>query len=258
MSRIDSFFLPPEAWREPFSLQDGEARHALKVLRLGSGARLRCFDGLGREGLFVLERAGGEARLSLESERFTPRPEPQTWLALGFNKSARRGWLLEKAVELGAAGILFWEAARGQGGMPTAPKETWKAQLVAGAKQCGNPWLPEIEVVAGGAAGLAARCRDFERKSLLWESAGEDRILAPTFLTGSGRRVFVLGPEGGLTQPEAQYLQEQGFAPVSLGPRPLRWETAALACLTLAWWGATLTKSAQNPASPGGPADDRS
>jgi 16S rRNA (uracil1498-N3)-methyltransferase len=238
MPRLDSFFLPPEAWSSPFRLEGDEARHLVKVLRLAPGATIRCFDGQGREGLFTVESVKGGVLLRPESESLAQRPAVETWLALGWNKSTRRGWLLEKAVELGATGILFWEAGRSQGGMPDLAKETWKAQLVAGAKQCGNPWLPRLEMVPGGASGLAGRCRDFEWRYLLWESSAVERGLTSGDLAHAGRRVFILGPEGGLTDAEAAFFQEAGCQAVSLGPRPLRWETAALLCLGLSWWAA--------------------
>jgi 16S rRNA (uracil1498-N3)-methyltransferase len=237
MARLDSFYLPPEAWAPPYRLEGDEARHLSKVLRLGPGARVRCFDGQGREGLFLVESAKGGVTLSLESETAVPAPSPETWLALGWNKSTRRGWLLEKAVELGATGLIFFEASRSQGGMPADPKDTWQAQLVAGAKQCGNAWLPRLEMVQGGAAGIVSRTRDFDSRMLLWESPDVRRGLAPEDLTAPGRRVFLLGPEGGLTDAEAALFLDSGFTAVTLGPRPLRWETAALLCLGLSWWG---------------------
>jgi 16S rRNA (uracil1498-N3)-methyltransferase len=236
MARLDSFYLPPTSWRTPFRLEGDEARHLTKVLRLGPGAKVRCFDGEGREGIFTVESVKGGATLRQDSECTAPRPSIKTWLALGWNKSTRRGWLMEKAVELNAAGIMFWEAERSQGGMPDVPKSTWKAQLVAGAKQCGNPWLPSLEMVSGGPKAVLGRCKDFEHRWLLWESRDIRRDLTPSDLTGAGRRVFVLGPEGGLTQDEALCFQEAGFTAVTLGPRPLRWETAALLSLGLSWW----------------------
>ncbi|WP_243359434.1 16S rRNA (uracil(1498)-N(3))-methyltransferase [Fundidesulfovibrio terrae] len=238
MARLDSFFLPPESWAPPFRLEGDEARHLAKVLRLGPGARVRCFDGQGREGLFTVESVKGGVTLCLESESFVPAPTHETWLALGWNKSTRRGWLLEKAVELNATGIQFFEASRSQGGMPKAPKDTWLAQMVAGAKQCGNSWLPRLEMVQGGAAGVIERTADFDSRMLLWESPDVRRGLARRDLTAPGRRVFLLGPEGGLTSAEASLFQDAGFTAVTLGPRPLRWETAALLCLGLSWWGA--------------------
>lgn len=236
MARTDSFHLPPDKWSSPYRLEADEARHLAKVLRLGPGATVRLFDGSGREGLFRVESVKNGVTLDLISESVQARPEGETWLALAWNKSTRRGWLLEKAVELGAAGILFWESSRGQGGMPDAPKQTWAAQLVAGAKQCGNPWLPGMEMVQGGAAGLIGRTAGFESRFLPWESSEAARTVTPESLTSPGRRVFVIGPEGGLTDDEAARFTSAGFQAVTLGPRPLRWETAALLCLGLSWW----------------------
>lgn len=238
MSRLDSFYLPPDSWQPPYRLEGDEARHLAKVLRLGPGATVRCFDGAGREGLFTVETVKGGVTLELQSESMSTAPGCESWLALGWNKSTRRGWILEKAVELGATGILFWEASRSQGGMPGEPKATWSAQLVAGAKQCGNPWLPRIEMVQGGAAGVISRCRDFDQRYLLWESTDVGRGLDVSDLTGKARRVFVIGPEGGLTDAEAGRFQDAGFDAVTLGRRPLRWETAALLCLGLSWLAA--------------------
>ncbi|MFZ5427249.1 MAG: 16S rRNA (uracil(1498)-N(3))-methyltransferase [Thermodesulfobacteriota bacterium] len=236
MARTDSFHLPPDKWTIPFRLEGDEARHLSKVLRLGPGAVARLFDGRGREGLFRVESVKNGVTLELISESVQARPGSETWLALAWNKSTRRGWLLEKAVELGAAGILFWESSRGQGGMPDAPKQSWTAQLVAGAKQCANPWLPELEMVQGGIEGLIGWTAGFESRFLPWESSEATRTITPESLTSQGRRVFVIGPEGGLTGDEAARFASAGFQHVTLGPRPLRWETAALLCLGLCWW----------------------
>uniref|UniRef100_A0A7C4AGD7 Ribosomal RNA small subunit methyltransferase E n=1 Tax=Fundidesulfovibrio putealis TaxID=270496 RepID=A0A7C4AGD7_9BACT len=236
MGRLDSFYIAPEHWREPFTLDAEESRHASKVLRLSAGAVVRCFDGQGREGTFRVESVKGAVALTSLELTQSPHPASRTWLALGWNKSARRGWLLEKAVELGAAGILFWDARRSQGDMPGEPKPAWLAQMVAGAKQSHNPFLPRIEMVPGGAQGLARRCAAMSGRWLLWESPELKRGLTLKELSAPGEHVFVLGPEGGLTGQEAGLFQDQGFVPASLGPRPLRWETAALLCLGLALW----------------------
>jgi len=237
MSRIDSFYLPPAAWTDPYVLRGDDARHLTRVLRIKPGARIRCFDGKGRVGLFtVVSLTPDGVSVRLDSETISPPSAGETWLALGWNKSARRGWLLEKAVELGVTGILFWEALRGQGAMPGAPKDSWRAKLIAGAKQCGNPWLPELAMIPGKAAGLVSHCRAFERRVLLWESLGLKRNLSANDLTAPGKHVFVLGPEGGLTDAEAAFFIAAGFTAATLGPRPLRWETAALLCLGLSWW----------------------
>ena len=238
MTRPDCFFLPASSWRERFRLEGEEARHLAKVLRLGPGARVRCFDGLGREGLFTVLSVQGGVTLGLENQAVAPRPRPRTWLALGWNKSSRRGWLMEKASELGCAGIAFWEAERSQGAMPKASKESWTGQLLAGAKQSGNPWLPEVEMLPDGIDGLTRRFADFAGRILRWEAEDQGRRLDGRSFCGAADLVFVIGPEGGLTDREAGRLRQDGFAAVSLGPRPLRWETAALVSLGLACLGA--------------------
>lgn len=238
MARLNSFYLAPESWPlDPTGahvLDGAEARHLLKVLRAGPGERLRLFDGQGREGLFALDRAeGNKAVLRPESVTALPAPENRLVLALGWNKSSRRDWLLEKAVELGAWGLAFWRGTRSQGEPPAAPKDTWQDKLVQAAKQCGNPWLPQLAVIPGGIDGLAAFAQGFEQCYLCWEKAEIRHMPRPGDL-GQGRVLVVLGPEGGLDQAEADRLLAAGFKPLSLGNSVLRWETAALLCMGLA------------------------
>ena len=243
MARLDSFHLTPESWpgQDRAVLAGAEARHMLKVLRLGPGREVRCFDGQGREGVFVI-RATARDRVDLDkiSESFTPRPEAGLTLALGWNKSSRRGWLLEKAVELDAAGILFWRAERGQGRPPENPKESWQEKLVQAAKQCSAPWLPELSVT-GDATQLASIAPRFSGCYVLWEESGEQsRLLTPQDLA-QGSCLVVVGPEGGLTKAEVDVLCEAGMVPVTLGKRILRYETAALMALALGAHGRNAT-----------------
>lgn len=239
MPRLNSYHLPPDQWpadADATSVLDGsEARHLLGVLRARPGDELRLFDGAGRHGLFRLVSAQGKARaeLSVVSLDFEPAPVRGVTLALGWNKSARRDWLLEKAVELGALGLVFWQAARSQGEVPAGPKDSWRETCVQAAKQCSAAWLPELSVLQGGVDALARIAGDFDGCYVLYEKAGPEQLLEPARLA-SGRSLVVLGPEGGLDEREAAALQAAGFAALSLGPRPLRWETAALSCLALA------------------------
>ncbi|UJX40605.1 16S rRNA (uracil(1498)-N(3))-methyltransferase [Desulfovibrio sp. JY] len=235
MGRPDAFYIPPEAFGEPYVLTGGEAAHCAKVLRKKTGEIIRAFDGEGHEGLFRITTVSRD-RVDLEVQSLAEVPLPATrlFLAAGFSRSTRRDFFLEKAVELGAAGIRFWQAAHSQGRMPDAPKDSWNATLVAAAKQCGAARLPELDVVPGGAAGLVAACSHrFDRRYLLWEAPGLDRRIRLDDVGAPGEALFVLGPEGGLTDAEARTFQDAGYAPVSLGERVLRFETAALAVLAL-------------------------
>ena len=232
MTRRASFYLPPEAWSAPFTLGEGESRHLAKVLRLGAGDEVRLFDGEGHEGLFRILRASAKhTGLELVSERIMPRP-PGPTLALGWNKSTRRDMLLEKAVELGASGIVFWPAERSQGRPPDTPKSVWTTRLVAAAKQCGAAWLPHV-TMAPSLNDLLEQTRGHSVRLVLWEEVASSALLGLAELRGE--TLVVIGPEGGLSRAEARAFTDAGFAMRGLGANILRWETAALLCLSMAY-----------------------
>jgi 16S rRNA (uracil1498-N3)-methyltransferase len=243
MPRLNSYHLPPDRWPAQESsrvlLSGPEARHLLGVLRAKPGDTLRLFDGQGRFGLFQIASVSGKdkAELAAQSLQHEPRPTSGLVLALGWNKSARRDWVLEKAVELDALGILFWSAARSQGEPPAEAKDSWREKCVQAAKQCGAAWLPELGVVPGGLEGLVRVAANFDGCYMLDENAPTDALPDPAKLA-AGKTLVVIGPEGGLERREAERLAQAGFEALSLGPRPLRWETAALYCLGLAHFAA--------------------
>ncbi len=234
---MHTFFLPPEQWTIPYRVTGQEARHLVTVLRVKTGERIRLLDGCGREGLFTVTATGKHAvDLAPETIALHEKPASRATLALGYGRALRRGWLLEKAVELEAGGLWFWQAARSQGSVPVESKESWLAQMTAGAKQSGNPWLPELRTLPGGVPDLIAAGSGFAKRFILWEGDTKGALLRPDDLAATGDFLFALGPEGGFAEREVSSLGEAGFIPVSLGNRVLRWETAALLCLGLAWW----------------------
>ena len=247
---MKSLYLPPDQWREPFQLEGPEAHHLLTVLRARPGTTVRLIDGFGRIGSFLVRSTDRKtAGLELLSQQQLPRPQRQIHLALGWNKASRRGWILEKAVELEASGLIFWQASRSQGKVPDQPKESWTDHLVNAAKQCGNPWLPTITTISGGPDEVIRLCSSLPNhapaeatqeigKFLLWEEASQSDLFNPCQLPDSGPTVLVFGPEGGLIESEARAFISSGYLPRSLGRSTLRWETSALLCLGLCYWRA--------------------
>jgi 16S rRNA (uracil1498-N3)-methyltransferase len=234
---VHNFYLPPQAWRAPFRLEGPEARHLAHVLRLKVGAVVRLFDGFGRHGLFRIDSLSRTVvALAQQTESVEIRPSVRCTLAAGFSKALRRGWFMEKAVELETSALWFWQGEHSQASLPEAEKETWKASLVAGAKQCCGAWLPELHMLHGGVAALAAKRPFFDRAFLLYEGETGGRMLRREDLIAPGEILLVVGPEGGFSRRELVVLQEAGITPVSLGARTLRWETAAVLTLGLAWW----------------------
>jgi 16S rRNA (uracil1498-N3)-methyltransferase len=233
---MPAFFLAPQQWHEPFLLKGPEQHHLRKVLRGRPGDIVRLLDGQGRIGVFeVLTMEKEHSLLRHRESWIEPVPDPQLDLAVGWNRSLRRSWLLEKAAELGCRNVLFWQAKRSQGQVPAQVKDGWGAQLLAGAKQSANPWLPSVQTCPGGVRELAEMAGSFDHRVLLWEEEVRLR-LDLEHLHRRGSHLFVLGPEGGFDPGEAKELIRAGFVPMSLGERVLRWETAALLCLGLFWW----------------------
>ena len=237
-----TFFLEPDLWHEPYELDASESHHLTRVLRIREGEEVRVLDGRGREGRFRVlpyKKNAKAVALQLLDEWTYSEPESKVILAAGWTKAARRGWILEKAVEFEASGIWLWQAERSQFPVPSDIKESWQGQLAAGAKQCRNPWLPELRTMPGGVDELIALAEELgcEHRHVLVESGHKSVMsLTPDTLGQPGRTLCVVGPEGGFTAQEVEKLTRAGFLPATLGERVLRWETAAVLCLGLHWW----------------------
>lgn len=232
-----TFFLSPELWIEPYCLEGQEARHLVKVIRIRAGERVRLLDGQGREGVFTVTRTDKAAvHLAPETMMVHPAPASRAILAVGWGKAVRRSWLLEKAVELEAGAIWLWQADRSQSPVPDDIKESWQAQMIAGAKQSANPWLPELRTLPGGVQELAKAAAGCDRSFMLWEGEQPEALLSGEQIGQPGTTLYVVGPEGGFSDREVAVLLESGLKAVSLGERVLRWETAAVLTLGLHWW----------------------
>ena len=140
-------------------LDVGQANYLGNVMRLGVGAELLVFDGASGEWLARVAEAGRK-RMTLAVERQTRAPEdiPDVWLAFAPVKRAQTDWLVEKATELGAAGVvpLLSErtVARFDEGDAAKKQEKWQTVAIEAAKQCGQNWVPvlvtdEDEVIEG-------------------------------------------------------------------------------------------------------------
>lgn len=236
---LPAFYLPPEAWAKICKLDGEEARHA-QVLRLKVGEDVCLLDGQGESGRAKITELGRrEIRLELIERKFTEKPDSRPIIAIALSKAARRGFFLEKAAELGAWAVWLWQADRSQGRIDGKLAESCRAQLRAGAKQCHNPWFPELEIL-GDAKDVCDRARECAWRLLPWEAKAGEAVISLEQLGRLGDSVYAIGPEGGLSATEANTFIESGFNPVSLGERVLRCETAATLCLGLHFWASQL------------------
>jgi len=204
-----------------------QANYLGNVMRLGVGAELLLFDGTSGEWLARIAEAG-KKRMSLTVERRTREPEtvPDVWLAFAPVKRAQTDWLVEKATELGAARLIPVMTHRTIA--ERVRLDRLEAIAIEAAEQCGRTRLPEIGEPMGLTQLLAAG--DPERRLYFADEAGGE---PPVVAFRPGAALILVGPEGGFADDERALVRAAANAvPVSLGPRILRAETAALASLS--------------------------
>ena len=229
--RYPRFFAPDLRRDLPMvTLSESESRHALQVLRLEAGAEVELFNGVGGSAHGALASAGKRTcAVTVREYRESPPPDGVR-LRLALAKGATQDWVVEKAVELGAREIVWFESehsvARMPGGRDAARRlERWREQSIAAAKQCGADWLPDIRAVEGLAGALKA---DAGGPAWVADWSPDARAIGEIFRSASVRAPAVyVGPEGGWSGAERGQFQRAGVHPAHLGPLVLRAETAA-------------------------------
>ncbi|MDP9601682.1 UNVERIFIED_ORG: 16S rRNA (uracil1498-N3)-methyltransferase [Variovorax paradoxus] len=224
------------------ALPAGAARH-VQVLRMQPGDALTLFDGAGGEYAATVERMGrSDVSVTVGAHLAVEREAPRAvHLAVGMPANERMDWLVEKATELGVASIQPLATAHGvlrlAGERAEKKRAHWEAIAVAACEQCGRNRVPAIHPVQSFSAWLETQGGpEAPAARLILSLAEGTRSLAGIGIGigigVDGQGVTVLsGPEGGLSAAEEQQAIARGFAPVTLGSRVLRAETAALAAL---------------------------
>jgi 16S rRNA (uracil1498-N3)-methyltransferase len=220
---------------QPLTLDGDQANYLFAVMRMAPGDMLAVFNG--RDGEWsarVVQATKRAGTLEALAQTRAPAPLPDLWLLFAPLKKARTDFLVEKAVELGAARLIpvqtdFTNADR-------IRQDRLQAHAVEAAEQCGGLSVPVVEdlrplprLLADWPAG----------RRLMW--CDETALGAASVLAGlpRGPWAVLVGPEGGFSPAEQTRLRGLPFVHgVSLGPRILRAETAAIAALTL--WQAAL------------------
>jgi 16S rRNA (uracil1498-N3)-methyltransferase len=206
-------------------LDAGQANYLGNVMRLGPGAELLVFDGSSGEWLARIAEAG-KKRMTLAVERRTREPEamPDVWLAFAPVKRAQTDWLVEKATELGVARLIPVMTQRTVA--ERVKLERLESIAIEAAEQCGRTRLPEIAEPVTLKQLLAAR----DERRLYFADEGGGAPVGSAFQPGPA--LILTGPEGGFTDEERAAIRAApNSIAVSLGPRILRAETAALAAL---------------------------
>jgi 16S rRNA (uracil1498-N3)-methyltransferase len=209
------------------------AHYLLGVMRLKEGAPVKLFDDVSGEYLATVSSAGKrDLVLTVAAKLRTRETVPDVWLCQALIKKDRFDWIAEKACELGAARFVPLVTARCV--VDKVKEDRLRAQMIEAAEQCERTALPEIAPLAK----LDAMLKSWPEGRALYfcdERGGEPFGGA----VKSGPAAILIGPEGGFTDEENAAIRAHPSAiPVSLGPRILRADTAAVAALSI--WMAAL------------------
>ncbi|MFN8639767.1 MAG: RsmE family RNA methyltransferase [Dehalococcoidia bacterium] len=239
-NRAVRLYVTPTEFDLPMLLLEGErARRVLSVLRLPVGAPLRVFDGDGRERHATLEAATRTLATLRLGAPLAPLPEPRLRLTLccAFPRGARGDWLVEKATELGVAAFAPLEADRAVMHAGDGRLDRWRRIAIEAAEQCGRATVPAfLDTPPLDALALVA---DLD----VTRTPSEALAAASVASTVEALALYV-GPEGGWSDDERAAHAAAGHVFVTLGPRTLRVETAAVALLTLSLAALEVRRSA--------------
>ena len=220
-----------------------DAHHLRAVLRLRPGDALTVIDKTGQA--FQAELVSYEAETAqvrlLAPEQLLREAKLPVYLVQGIAKGEKMDWIIQKAVELGVTGIIPLDASRSivklAAEKEQSRRQRWQRIAVEAAKQCCRLQVPEIFPVSKLSETwtlLPSGC-----SCLLCDEAAAQGEALPglkhelrTLLSPSALALFV-GPEGGFSREEVLTATGQGAQRVSLGPRVLRTETAAIAGVTM-------------------------
>jgi 16S rRNA (uracil1498-N3)-methyltransferase len=207
-----------------------DGNYLCAVLRLGPGDKVKLFDDRTGEWLAEISEAGKKRVILALGKRLKGREcVPDLWLLFAPIKRGRIDWLVEKATELGVARLDPVITRRTI--VERVNLDRLRAHAIEAAEQCGRTALPEL----AGPRKLKALLDSWPSERTLYfadEGGGE------TFAPEPGPAAILIGPEGGFSEEERAAISALPQArAVSLGPRILRADTAALAAISL-WMGA--------------------
>jgi 16S rRNA (uracil1498-N3)-methyltransferase len=210
-----------------------EASNYLRnVLRLGAGADVLVFNGRDGEWRAEISAAGKKKTNLIAREQVrTQIPQGDLWYLFAPLKHTRLDYMVQKAVEMGATRLQPVMTRRTQSGRVNLDR--MRANAVEAAEQCGILSLPEI----GGPVALDRLLASWpaDRRLIFCDEGAEQaNPVAALGKLSRGKLAVLIGPEGGFDESERTLLTKMPQTTIiSLGPRILRADTAAVAALAL-------------------------
>lgn len=227
-----------------------DAHKIVHVLRMQSGDTIEVIDSAAHAFTARLEIEREHVRAQLGTVLETAAAmRLQVDVAQGLPKGQKMDFVVEKLTELGVATVFPLQSERAVVRDFGASKlERWRRLAKAAAQQCGRTDVPRISAVLEF-GDLLARFGEYDYVLFAWEVVQKVslRNVLPKALDGVSRLLLVIGPEGGFSHAEAEAAAASGAHLISLGPRILRTETAALVLLAIV----NYALDAREPEKPG-------
>ncbi len=243
MPDFRAFCTPATADPAELTLTSNESHHLVVVNRARIGDTVVAFDGRGSE--WICELAADQKNAAVLKVRFKQKLQPLPYeitLGQALPKGQFMDAIVRKATEIGVRRIVPLASERTQvhldGDRSERKIEKWQTAALEAAKQCGNPFVPEILPVQNAAAFMeSARGYDLKLIASLQPGAKSLKAILASFHAAHQRAprsaLWVIGPEGDFTPAEMSRAHSAGFEPVTLGPLVLRCETAAAYALSI-------------------------
>jgi 16S rRNA (uracil1498-N3)-methyltransferase len=213
------------------ALNEGQAHYLVHVLRARSGNRLLLFNGRDGEWLAEITQAGKRDVTATCLRLTAPQAgSPDIWLVFAPVKKTPSDYLVQKAAELGAS--LLQPVFTRRTIVGRINEQRMAANAIEAAEQSGRLSVPAIR--GGATLEKLLASWPIDRHLFFCDEGGNARPLAEAARATSGPAAILTGPEGGFDPAERKLLHEAAFViPVTLGPRILRADTAALAAMAI-------------------------
>lgn len=228
MGHIHFFYVEPgDVGGDELTLRAAEYNHAARVLRLGVGDRIIAVDGAGSRYSGPITGIGKSSLTVAIEARSREEAEPRLRLTLaqGVPKGGHFDWVVEKGTEVGIS--IFQPLVTAYTLAGSRGREArWQDKARAAMKQCGRSRAPLVLPMTGFTAALRAAAGQVI--FLAWEEAEHKPEPLAAQLAGVAAATLFVGPEGGFSPEEVAQASAAGARIISLGPRRLRSETAAL------------------------------
>ena len=226
---------------DTIEITGSDAHHLMHVMRAKAGQEVTVVDDEGSVARMEMTAFREDAVTLVLKERLAANTESSLELVLAqcLLKADKMDYVVQKAVELGVTEIVPVKShncvVRYDAKKAAARQVRWQKIAEEAAKQCGRTALTEVTPITD-LSSLIKENSDKEDTEIVFCYENEDEITVKSCLQAAkGKRLILLiGPEGGFTLDEAQAVQDAGGRAVTLGPRILRAETAAVAAVTVA------------------------